>query len=128
MPITKRHLYDAYLYGPGDLYEESPQEHILEDIGMSQTLGAFHQIRYLAMFSVEVIYILYFLFVVIFVYFYCFCLFFLFLFIYFHSIYYFHFLPFYSFNSLLNSPTSFFIPLNSSPLPLTPISLNFLDI
>ena len=54
MPITKRLLYDASLYGPADLYEESPQEHLLEDIAMSQTLGAIHQIRILAMFTVEV--------------------------------------------------------------------------
>lgn len=56
MPLTKRHLYDSYLYGPGDLYEESPQENILEDIAMSQKLGALHQIRFLAMFTVEVKY------------------------------------------------------------------------
>jgi hypothetical protein len=54
MPVTKRHLYDSQLYGPPDLYEESPPENLLEDIAMSQTLGALHQLRYLAMYSVEV--------------------------------------------------------------------------
>jgi hypothetical protein len=42
------------MYGSPDLYEESPRETLLQDMSMSGTLGAIHQIRFLAMYSVEV--------------------------------------------------------------------------
>ena len=54
MPLSKRCILDAHMYGPPDVFEESPRETLLEDISMSGALGAIHQIRFLAMYTVEV--------------------------------------------------------------------------
>lgn len=54
MPVTKRYILDSHMYGSPDLYEESSRESLLQDMSMSGALGAIHQIRFLAMYTVEV--------------------------------------------------------------------------
>lgn len=54
MPLSKRFLFDAALYGPPDLFEESQPDTVLRDTAMSATIGAIHQLSYLSLYAVEV--------------------------------------------------------------------------